>query len=522
MRKIIHSISEKLKQRTINYSLLLVITSLALFNVILHLDVSYNLEYHRDELLYFSLGMHPGFGYATVPPLIGWIAWLMQNIFGYSLFAVRIFPALMSGVMVILISAIARELGGSVYSRILAAIGIIISGIGLRTFLLYQPVHIDLVLWTLSFYLVIRYINTKAERYLILFGVTAGMALLNKYLIGLLFFSFLIVIPLTQYRDIFRKGKFWIGILVGTIIFLPNLLWQIIHGLPVINHLSDLARFQLVNVNKTAFLADQLFNPMAASVLTVAGIIYLFIDKNVQKFRFLGVISLLIIMILMFLQGKSYYTIGIFPLLIAAGAVCFEKLLKKLWLRILLIAVLIIITLPLAPNGIPVYKQDKLISYFKNLGNKYGITFICRFEDGSIHSLPQDYADMLGWEELTLVTNKAWQMIPDKEAAIIYCENYGQAGAITIIGKKYGLPEVISFHESYRYWLPDKFDPDITSMIYIKFEMGDDIRQLFQKITIVGSISNPDAREYGTKVYLCEYPVMSFNKFWIERITGIK
>ena len=149
------SILEKLKRISNNYTLLVVITILALFNVILHIVVSYNLEYQRDELLYFTLGMHPGFGYATVPPLIGWIAWLMQNIFGYSLFAVRIFPAVMSGVMVILISAIARELGGSVYSRILAAIGIIISGIGLRTFLLYQPVHIDLVLWTLSFYIVI-------------------------------------------------------------------------------------------------------------------------------------------------------------------------------------------------------------------------------------------------------------------------------------------------------------------------------------------------------------------------------
>ncbi len=128
-----------------NYYLLLVITILALFNVILHLVVSYNLEYHRDELLYFSLGMHPGFGYATVPPLIGWIAWLMQNIFGYTLFAVRIFPALLGGIMVFLISAIAKELGESAYSRILAAIGIIISGFGLRTFLLYQPVHIDLI-----------------------------------------------------------------------------------------------------------------------------------------------------------------------------------------------------------------------------------------------------------------------------------------------------------------------------------------------------------------------------------------
>jgi hypothetical protein len=510
-----------LKNLIKNKTLFLVIALLALFNVILHLIVSYNLEYHRDELLYFALGMHPGFGYATVPPLIGWIAWLMQNIIGYSLFAVRIFPALLSGVIIFLVSAVAKELGGSIYSRILAATGIIISVFGLRTFLLYQPVHIDLVLWTLCFYLIIRYINTKADKYLVLFGITAGVALLNKYLIGLLFVSFLIVIPFTQYRDVFTKRKFWLGILAGSVIFLPNLIWQIVHGMPVIHHFSELTRTQLVYVDKADFLIEQLILPGAASVLTVAGTIFLFVNRSVRQFRFLGIVALLIIMMLMFLQGKSYYSIGIFPLLIAAGAVSFEQLIKKLWLKILFISVLIIITLPMLPVGIPICKPNKLISYFENLKTRYELTFICRFEDGSIHSLPQDYADMLGWEELTVITNKAWNMIPDKKVAFIYCENYGQGSAITVIGRKYGLPEAVSFHESFIYWFPREFDPDIQYLVYINDDLGEDVRELFGKITRVGSISNPDAREYGTTVYLCEDPVMSFNSFWISRTSGM-
>ena len=77
-----------------------------------------------------------------------------------------------------------------------------------------------------------------------------------------------------------------------------------------------------------------------------------------------------------------------------------------------------------------------------------------RFEDGSIHSLPQDYADMLGWEEMTALAAKAYNMIGDKESAFIYAENYGEAGAITVIGKKYGLPEAVSFNESFQYWAP--------------------------------------------------------------------
>src|SRR5664280_2582054 len=206
---------------------------LAILSVSIHLLVANNLEYHRDELLYFSLGQHPDFGFATVPPMIGWIAWLMQNIFGYSLFAVRLLPAILSGVLVILAAEIARELGGTSYSRILSGIGIIISGFVLRTFSLFMPVFIDVMFWSIIIYLFIRFINTSSDRYLILFGIVAGFSLLNKYLIGVLFISLVIVNAGGQNRKIFKSRSFWIGVLGGLIVFLPNLIWQIVNGLPV-------------------------------------------------------------------------------------------------------------------------------------------------------------------------------------------------------------------------------------------------------------------------------------------------
>ncbi len=500
----------------------LIIILLALFNVAIHLLVINNLEYHRDELLYFSLGQHPDFGYATVPPMIGWIAWLIQNIFGYSLFAVRLLPAILSGILVILAAAIAEELGGTSYSRILAGIGIIISGFVLRTFSLFMPVYIDVIFWTIIIYLVIRYLNTSSGKYLVLLGIIAGLSLLNKYLIGILFLSLVIVIPFGQNRKVFKNRNFWFGILGGMIIFLPNLIWQFVHGLPVFGHLSELERTQLIHVDRLAFLADQLIMPSFASVLTIAGLLYLLINKSAEKYRFLGFASILLIVILFILHGKGYYTIGVFPFLIAAGAVSYEKWLKKRWMKIALPFLLILLTIPMLPIGLPVYKAKGLVTYFRNLELKYGIVIGRKFEDGSIHSLPQDYADMLGWEELTSIANKAYKMIGDKKASFIYCENYGHAGAITVIGKKYGLPEAVCFSESFRYWIPRKFDPDIKSFIYINGELGEDIQRLFNKITLIGKISNPDAREFGTAVYLCEYPKTSFNEFWTNRLKDLR
>ena len=84
------------------------------------------------------------------------------------------------------------------------------------------------------------------------------------------------------------------------------------------------------------------------------------------------------------------------------------------------------------------------------------------------------------------------------------------------------LPGAVSFNESFRYWIPEKFDPDITSFIYINDKLGEDIQRLFGKITLVGKISNPDAREYGTAVYLCENPVISFNQFWSDRLKRLE
>ena len=202
---------------------------LALLNISMHLLIVKNLEYHRDELLYFSLGLHPAAGFATVPPLIGWIAWMMQNIFGYSVLAVRLFPALLSGIMTLLAASVTKELGGSKYASFLAALGLTVSIFFMRSFSLFHPVHIEIFLWTLCIYLIIKYINTLKDKFLIIFGIAAGFALLNKYLVSLLFIGLIFIIPITEYRYIFRKKAFWQGMILAFIIFLPNLIWQALH-----------------------------------------------------------------------------------------------------------------------------------------------------------------------------------------------------------------------------------------------------------------------------------------------------
>lgn len=493
---------------------------MGIFNITIHLLVINNLEYHRDELLYFSLGQHPDFGYATVPPIIGWVAAFIQNIFGYSLFAVKLVPALLSGILVWLSSRIAKELGGSSYAQVLTAIAIIVTPFSLRSFHLFQPVSIDIIFWSLILYLAIRYVNTQKNKYLISLGFISGFALLNKYLVLLLIAGLLISLLMTYHRIVFRKKALYLAIVFSILIFLPNLIWQVVNDFPVIGHMQALNERQLVHVDRIAFLFDQITMTLASSLLMILGLFFLLKSK---MYRFLGFTILFVLSILILLQGKSYYTLGILPILIAAGAVLVERVIQNKIFRWLIPIVMVFITIPILPLGLPVYQQDEMVSFFKDLEDDFGLTLGRDFEDGTTHSLPQDYADQLGWEELTQIANQAYQKIPEKQKSIIYCENYGQAGAIAVIGKKYKLPEPKSFNESFVYWSNHTFDPDIEYFIYINDELGQDVADLFLDIELVGGVSNIHAIEYGTQVYLCSNPKTSFNEFWkrvLDRVDG--
>jgi len=65
----------------------LIIVFIALATTSLHFLAGSDFEYQRDELLYFSFCRHLDFGYATEPPLSGFVAFIAKSFFGYSLFA---------------------------------------------------------------------------------------------------------------------------------------------------------------------------------------------------------------------------------------------------------------------------------------------------------------------------------------------------------------------------------------------------------------------------------------------------
>ncbi len=504
----------------------LIIAFIGLINVVLHLLPSFNFEYHRDELLYFSLCNHLDFGYATTPPLIGFMAFISKSIFGYSVFSIRFFPAIFSGLLVYLTSMISKELNGNFRSQLISAIGIVGTMFLVMIYGVFTPYFFDIFLWTLTIYLIIKFVKTKSGNYLLALGIAIGLSFLNKYSIVFFIVSALLVLPFTKHRNIFSNKFFYWALVISVLISSPNIIWQVYHHFPVINHMKELNESQLANVNRLEFIVGQLILLLPFTFVILPGIIFFLVNKQLKDFRFLLSISAVVIILFLILRGKSFYTSGIYPFLIVVGALFVDKVVVNKYVFSTVLFILIIMSVSLLPLNLPVFKPQQMIGYFDSFANITGVDLLRKDEDGNYRKLPQVNADMLGWNEISEKTNKAWTMVEDKNKCFIFCTNYGQAGAISIIGKKYGLPEPISFSDAFRFWLPREFKNNIDEIIYVvgvdAINSGNfkDTKEFFQEMIEIGQVDNCLAIEYNTKVYLFKKPNNNFNEFWKGQING--
>ncbi len=493
----------------------LIITGLAVFKLCIHLATNTNYELHRDSLLYYSLGEHLDWGYVSVPPFIALISKFSTLIFGNTVFALRFFPALIGSVSVIIIAKIVRELKGSTFAIIIAVLAFIFSPAFLRSNTLFQPVSFNQFFWLLSGYLIVRLVNTQNPKYWLGIFLVFGIGFLNKYSIAFFIVSYLISMLLTSHRNLLISKYFFFGGLLGVIIILPNLLWQFNHNWPLLYHMAELQKYQLVNVTIIGFIIDQFAMNLPGLVIWMTGLITFLFLKSEKKFRVLAYLYLLTVLLILLFRGKSYYTLGLYTILFALGGYAVDKYFKP-YLKFATIALVILISLPMLPFSLPVLSHEKIEGYSAKTAE-----FTNRWEDGKIYNIPQDYADMTGWEELSsIVIQKYYSLSPgERDSCLIYADNYGQAGAISFYGEKYGLPAPICFNDNFIFWAPDSIDN--APLIYVNDEVGD-IDFLFDSYKKIGQVNNKYFRENGLMVYYCTHPRDTFKIFYANKVAALK
>jgi hypothetical protein len=366
-------------------------------------------------------------------------------------------------------------------------------------------------------YGVIRYQQTGRAGYLYFAGVGFGLGMLAKYTMAFYAAGLLAGILFTWDRKLMVNRHFYYAFGLGLLIFLPNILWEALHGWPVVYHMKTLEDSQLQYLSPWTFLTDQLLYNAATIFTWVAGLVW---AVRTKQYRFVAWAYFVTLVLLLLGHGKSYYSQGAYPVLFAFGAVWLEGRVNTWW-RIGMVAFSLFIGIRLVPLLLPFRAPAPLADYYVRhpLARKVGAL---RWGDQKDHALPQDFADMLSWEDMARKVARAYASLDSTEKAhtFLFCDNYGQAGAVNYYGPKYQLPEAYSDNASFLYWMPKDYDRFEVLLLVTddREEMSHKFIKEFKSAQLVDSIANPYAIEDGSLIILLKGPSEAFRTAFRKKI----
>ncbi len=426
--------------------------SVVALHVIVNLITPYGI--HRDEFLYAAMGRHLSLFRMDFPPLIAIIAEAERGLFGDTIWGLRIIPAVAHGALVLLTARIAAELGGQRRAQWLAVLTVVFTPLMMRTGSLFQPVILDQVAWTVGFLALVMIARDNRPRWWIILGLAGGFGLLAKFSIAFFAVGAVAGIIFSPRRSALLTPWPWVAALIALVIGSPSIVGQVALDWPVRTQMQDLQASQLAVVTPSAFLTEQLlYGPIAW--LGVLGIAALLFYRPLRGARLIGVTAVAIAALLITLHGKAYYLGPIWPALAAAGAVWLCAVTRTRFRAIVPVFTTVTIAFGVAigiPMGLPILPKEKMAAYAARMGISAAVTTNL----GEVAELPQDFADMLGWEEFVRGVADVWNELPESEraTAVLAAGNYGRAGAIDWYGPRLGLPPAICGCGSYWFWGP--------------------------------------------------------------------
>jgi hypothetical protein len=124
-----------------------------------------------------------------------------------------------------------------------------------------------------------------------------------------------------------------------------------------------------------------------------------------------------------------------------------------------------------------------------------------------VNAMYKEQGEQVAWPEFVAAVADEWEQIPAGERghAVIYTQNYGEAGAIDRYRDRYDLPRAYSGHMSYADWgrPPDSADGPV---LLVRFPYNQGIREHFTGCREVARFHNPyglDNDEQGVLIERC-------------------
>ncbi|MEO6835849.1 MAG: glycosyltransferase family 39 protein [Candidatus Tumulicola sp.] len=501
--------------------------ALAFVAVALHLAFNHRFGYYRDELYFIDCARHLAWGYVDQPPLAPLVAWMSAPL-GYAVWALRLPPAILSGVTVLFGCAIVRELRGGGFAQAVTGLTLTLAPMLLGLAYGLSTEMLSPAAWTVLIFLTMRLVRTRDERLYIPMVLVVALGMYAKYSIVACVLALALGLLVTGKGRLLRSRGLLIGVALTVVLVLPNVLWQVRHGLPMLEviHGDQLNRHALANgvadesanlgLNAAYLLASQIVyhNPFF-SVIWIVGLVWLVRGKDAATYRFLPVAYGLLFGLNIATVGRPYYIEGVYPALFAAGAVAIEGRLASRpgWLRPALLAAIGVAGAILAPLALPILPLPAYMRYEIAIGLSRPAP-----PDGKYHLINPLYADQLGWNAMARTVAQAYHAIPREQRAgtAVFADRYAYAGALDFYGPRYGLPPVISPNNSYYLWGTRGYTGD--SVLAVG---ATDYRLLLRTFGSVRQVAvyRNDYRwilEGPLPIYLCTHPKAPLAKMWPE------
>jgi hypothetical protein len=502
----------KIKEIQSNFREILTIPNFAALSfLLLTIITAGHYGFFGDELYYIACSKHLAFGYVDHPPLIALLTFISTTIFGETIIGLRFISGLFGAFTVLLSAKLAKEIGGGKYSQALAAFSICF-GLAFPALSSFFSMNtVDIMLCTLFIFVFLKTIRKPSPQKWITLGILLGIGLLNKYTFLVLGFSLLLSLIFTGKWEILKSPWIYISGLIGLLIFLPHILWQINNGWPTLEFMQNATEYKNLSLSPFAFLL-QLFiglNPFTFPIW-LSGLGFLFLSKEIKEYRFLGWTAFIFVLIYMLQNSKFYYVVPIFPLLLSSGAVGIELFLIRFSTGLLkwtIVTVLIVSGTLLMPLAVPILPVDQFVKYSETLGLQSEL----RMEKGESISLPLHFAFRFGWKELVDTVRNAYNTLSkgERKKCAILASWYGIAGALDHYGQKYNLPDAICPRNNYWIWGTHNYSGEI--VLAVGYD-ADYLKNYFNRVKRIVHFQHPYA--YGINICLCEEPKETFKQMW--------
>jgi hypothetical protein len=493
---------------------------LVFVKILLHLLLP-EYGFHRDELFYIAISDQFSFENMDILPLTPLFLKLFTTIFGYSIKSLHFASGLCGALTLLFNCMITRELGGKKYAILLTGIFFLFSG-----FIIFGATFtydsLDLLICVYALYLLVRIFRENKPKLWILLGIVLGLGLLNK--LTILFWGFIIFVSLwlVPQRVYFKSKWIWLAGIIALFFSLPFIIWQYHNNWYFMDFAANYAGGISYVASFPEFLWNQILpNNIFTLPVWATGLGLLLFSSKWRQYRYFGFMYVFLFFLFYLIGAKFYFLISIYSILFAVGSIKIEEFfnnrgIQKTKIKIAMIVVpvaFVLLSIPFLPMVVPTLPVEQLVKFVGKMGVDAGV----RTENRQITQLPQHIADRFGWEEMVEQVNDVYNNIPyeEKEKVGIMTGNWGQAGAIHLLGRNYDLPEPISLQGWYYFETLRKHQFKDT---YLSIGMSqENLQNIFEEVVQKDIYTNPYCMpdENNKCICLCRKPKYDLRDYWL-------